>query len=105
MMRSPAPLGPQAVCLFSCPARAQNPPAVIAPTATWKVLPLATDTGCPFQLPYQTRIGTLSVISSDTIDQAPPDQFVQEIAVNGMATSLPELDAVAVPENAVPPAV
>lgn len=78
---------------------------MIAPTATWKVLPLATDTGWPFQLPYQTRIGTLSVISRLTINQALPEPFVQEIAVNGMATSLPDVDVVAVPENAVPPAV
>jgi hypothetical protein len=49
---------------------------VIAPAATENVLPLATDMGWPFQFPYQTRIGAASVISSETIDQEPPEPLV-----------------------------
>src|SRR5262249_19773599 len=79
----------------------------MAPAATWKVLPFATETGCPFHSPYQTRIGAASVISGDTIDQAPPEALVQEMVPvpPGMVTFDPaELDVDWV-ENAVPPAV
>jgi hypothetical protein len=36
--------------------------------------------GCPVKFPYHDRAGVpaLSVTSSDTIDQAPPDPFVHD---------------------------
>jgi hypothetical protein len=78
----------------------------IPSAATWNVLPFATLIGWPLKFPNHTRSAALSVISHDTIDQAPPDPFVHEIAVVcGQVTADPADEAVDAVENAVPPVV
>src|SRR6266498_2495709 len=77
----------------------------MASAATWNVLPVATEIGWPFQLPYHTRTGTESTISSDTIDHAAPE-FVHEIAVVCGIVTPPAPDGASdAVENAVPPVV
>ncbi len=57
--------------------------------ATWNVLPFATATGWPFHVPYHVVTGAASVISSPTIDHAPPEPFVHVSVLAGSVTEEP----------------
>jgi hypothetical protein len=79
---------------------------LMAPTAIWNVLPLATEIGWPLKFPNQVRVPALLVRSIDTIDQAPPDEFVHDSADDaGRVTAEPADEAVELAGTAVPPVV
>ncbi|HTI28256.1 MAG TPA: hypothetical protein VL652_45155 [Kutzneria sp.] len=78
----------------------------MAPTAIWNVLPLATEIGAPLKFPNQVRVPAELVRSSDWIDHAPPDEFVQDRALDaGNVTALPADEAVDAAGTACPPVV
>jgi hypothetical protein len=79
---------------------------VTAPTAIWNVLPFATLIGWPLKFPNQVLVPADEVRSIDTIDQAPPEEFVQDSADDaGRVTDEPADEAVDAAGTAVPPVV
>src|SRR6266487_2417973 len=63
----------------------------MASAATWNVLPVATEIGWPFQLPYHTRTGTESTISSDAVDHAVPPVVYPDPPVSSVPAAVAEL--------------
>src|SRR5258708_1935871 len=71
--------------------------------AIWNVLPLATTTGCPVNLPNEVRRPARPSSPSDTMDQLPPELSPHDSAVDGIDPSAPADEFVALPRIAWPP--
>jgi hypothetical protein len=80
---------------------------VMPPAAIWNVFPFPTTTGALLKSPHHARTAAESVMSSDWIDQLPPEPFVHDSAVvfGSVIELVGELIAVCDSVNAWPPAV